>query len=100
MTSTDTAVTARLAAFAVETDPATWPDTVRREALRSFFNAMGCALGGARHRARSRSARRRRCNELGSGGAARQHAAESLDALLRLNLPAPHGLRSSGERRR
>ncbi len=49
MTSTDTAVTARLAAFAVETDPATWPDTVRREALRSFFNAMGCALGGARH---------------------------------------------------
>ncbi len=42
-------ITARLAEFAVDTNSAHWPDTVRREALRSFFNVVGCAIGGARH---------------------------------------------------
>src|SRR5271165_7052971 len=40
------AMTARLAEYAVN---ATLPDAVRREALRSFFNVVGCAIGGARH---------------------------------------------------
>ncbi len=43
------AITARLADFAVNTDGTHWPDAVRREALRSFFNIVGCAIGGARH---------------------------------------------------
>ncbi len=43
------AITARLAEHAVTTNPANWPDTVRREALRSFFNVVGCAIGGSRH---------------------------------------------------
>ena len=42
-------VTARLAEFAVTAEAARWPDSVRREATRSFFNAAGCAIGGARH---------------------------------------------------
>ena len=29
--------------------PTHWPDAVRREALRSFFNVVGCTIGGARH---------------------------------------------------
>ena len=43
------AITARLAEYAVTTNPANWPDSVRREALRSFFNVVGCMIGGARH---------------------------------------------------
>ena len=42
-------VTARLAEFAATADALRWPDTVRREALRSFFNIVGCTIGGARH---------------------------------------------------
>jgi 2-methylcitrate dehydratase PrpD len=42
-------VTARLADFVVTTRPADLPDRVQREALRSFFNIVGCTLGGARH---------------------------------------------------
>ena len=42
-------ITARLARFAVATDPANWPDTVRPEARRAFFNIVGCTIGGARH---------------------------------------------------
>jgi 2-methylcitrate dehydratase PrpD len=42
-------ITARLADFAVTTDAARWRDGVRREASRSFFNVVGCAIGGARH---------------------------------------------------
>ena len=42
-------VTARLAHFAVTASAADWPEAVRREATRSFFNAVGCAIGGARH---------------------------------------------------
>jgi 2-methylcitrate dehydratase PrpD len=41
--------TARLAEYAVTADGMRWPDTVRREALRSLFNVVGCAIGGARH---------------------------------------------------
>jgi 2-methylcitrate dehydratase PrpD len=42
-------ITARLAEFVVDADAASWPDTVHHEALRSFFNVVGCAIGGARH---------------------------------------------------
>lgn len=42
-------ITARLADYAVNADAARWPDAVRREALRSFFNIVGCTIGGARH---------------------------------------------------
>lgn len=42
-------VTARLADFVVNTDASHWPDAVHREALRSFFNVVGCSIGGARH---------------------------------------------------
>jgi 2-methylcitrate dehydratase PrpD len=42
-------ITARLADFAVNADASRWPDTVHREALRSFFNVVGCTIGGARH---------------------------------------------------
>src|SRR3984885_12399269 len=40
---------ARVAEYAVTADGTRWPDTVRREALRSFFNVVGCTIGGARH---------------------------------------------------
>src|SRR5580658_8185953 len=42
-------ITALLAEYAVTADGARWPDAVRREALRSFFNIVGCTIGGARH---------------------------------------------------
>jgi 2-methylcitrate dehydratase PrpD len=42
-------VTALLAEYATTADAAQWPDTVRHEALRSFFNVVGCTIGGARH---------------------------------------------------
>ena len=42
-------VTARLADFAVNTNALQWPAAVHREALRSFFNVVGCTIGGARH---------------------------------------------------
>src|SRR3954447_8355705 len=42
-------ITARLAEYVSTTDPAAWPDAVHREALRSFFNVVGCTIGGARH---------------------------------------------------
>jgi 2-methylcitrate dehydratase PrpD len=42
-------ITALLAEYAVTADGMRWPDTVRREALRSFFNVVGCTIGGARH---------------------------------------------------
>lgn len=49
MTFAPEQVTARLADFAVNTNAAQWPDAVRHEALRSFFNIVGCTIGGARH---------------------------------------------------
>lgn len=42
-------ITADMADFVVSTSAADWPESVRREALRSFFNVVGCAIGGARH---------------------------------------------------
>jgi 2-methylcitrate dehydratase PrpD len=42
-------ITARLAEYAVTAEGADWPAAVHREALRSFFNAVGCTIGGARH---------------------------------------------------
>jgi 2-methylcitrate dehydratase PrpD len=43
------AITARLADYAANANPADWPKTVQREALRSLFNVVGCTIGGARH---------------------------------------------------
>ena len=42
-------VTARLADYVVATHHTDLPAAVQREALRSFFNIIGCTLGGARH---------------------------------------------------
>ena len=49
MTQAPDAITERLAHFAATTDATAWPGAVRREATRSFFNVVGCAIGGARH---------------------------------------------------
>jgi 2-methylcitrate dehydratase PrpD len=49
MTFAPEEVTARLAEYAFTADGTRWPAAVRREALRSFFNVVGCAIGGARH---------------------------------------------------
>jgi 2-methylcitrate dehydratase PrpD len=45
----DAAITARLADFVLTTDARTWPEPVWREGLRSFFNIIGCTVGGAQH---------------------------------------------------
>ena len=45
----DSAVTTQLAAYAATAKYSDLPDSVRREALRSVFNILGCMLGGARH---------------------------------------------------
>ena len=42
-------VTARLTDYIVSARWSDLPDNVRREALRSFVNIMGCTIGGARH---------------------------------------------------
>lgn len=42
-------ITARLADYVVTTGHDDLPTHVRREALRSFFNIVGCTIGGARH---------------------------------------------------
>jgi 2-methylcitrate dehydratase PrpD len=42
-------VTERLARYVTECGPMDLPEPVRREALRSFFNIVGCTVGGARH---------------------------------------------------
>lgn len=42
-------ITATLADYVINTSPADLPDAVRREALRSLFNIVGCTVGGARH---------------------------------------------------
>jgi 2-methylcitrate dehydratase PrpD len=39
----------RLADYIVAARPSDLPEPVRREALRSFVNIVGCTLGGARH---------------------------------------------------
>ena len=49
MAVADGAVTTQLAAYAASTKYSDLPNTVRREALRSVFNILGCTLGGARH---------------------------------------------------
>jgi 2-methylcitrate dehydratase PrpD len=41
--------TSRIASYVVEAAPGSLPDDVRREALRSFFNILGCTVGGSRH---------------------------------------------------
>jgi 2-methylcitrate dehydratase PrpD len=42
-------VTTQLATYAATTRYGDLPETVLREALRSYFNILGCTLGGARH---------------------------------------------------
>lgn len=49
MTKVAKDITALLADFAVTTDAAGWPPEVLKEARRSFFNIVGCTIGGARH---------------------------------------------------
>jgi 2-methylcitrate dehydratase PrpD len=49
MAAADGAVTTQLAAYAATTHYGDLPEAVRREALRSLFNILGCTLGGARH---------------------------------------------------
>ena len=45
----DSGPTAQLASYAVATQYSNLPESVRREAIRSLFNILGCTLGGARH---------------------------------------------------
>jgi len=42
-------ITAQLADYVANTDATHWPASVQHEALRSFFNIVGCTIGGARH---------------------------------------------------
>lgn len=42
-------ITSAIADYVVSACPADLPDSVRREALRSLFNIVGCTIGGARH---------------------------------------------------
>jgi len=49
MTRADNGVTTQLAAYAAAAGYSDLPEAVRREALRSLFNIIGCMLGGARH---------------------------------------------------
>lgn len=44
-----TGATEQIAQYTVETNWRALPETVQREALRSFFNIVGCTIGGARH---------------------------------------------------
>jgi 2-methylcitrate dehydratase PrpD len=43
--------TSRLVDYILAAKPADLPNTVRREALRSFFNIYACTIGGSRHEA-------------------------------------------------
>ena len=45
------AATALIAEYVLSTGAGDLPGPVRREALRSFFNVVGCTLGGGRHHA-------------------------------------------------
>ena len=42
-------VTAKLTDYLVAARWSDLPEAVRREALRSFVNIVGCTIGGARH---------------------------------------------------
>jgi 2-methylcitrate dehydratase PrpD len=44
-------ITARLAGFVAEHPSRGWSDSVEREAHRTFYNWLGCAIGAARHEA-------------------------------------------------
>src|SRR3954451_10759209 len=48
-TSSQPQITGRIADYVVAAGPDDLPDPVRREALRSFVNIVGCMLGGAGH---------------------------------------------------
>ena len=48
-TSRQPGITTRIADYIVAARPDELPEPVRREALRSFVNIVGCILGGARH---------------------------------------------------
>ncbi len=43
------AVTQTLSRWVVASQPSSVPEAVKREALRSFLNWMGCAVGGSQH---------------------------------------------------
>ena len=48
-TSRQSGITTRIADYIVAARPDDLPEAVRREALRSFVNIVGCMLGGAKH---------------------------------------------------
>jgi 2-methylcitrate dehydratase PrpD len=48
-------ITRSLARFVVQSEYLSIPDAPRREAVRSLFNWIGCAIGGARHEAVERA---------------------------------------------
>lgn len=54
-TTTSDAATGRIVDYVLQAKSADIPSAVRKEGLRSFFNILGCALGGARHGAVERT---------------------------------------------
>lgn len=49
MTTTAENATAQIVDYVLAAKPADLPAAVKKEGLRSFFNILGCTLGGARH---------------------------------------------------
>ena len=49
MAFAESEITARMADYVVSSRTGDLPEHVRHEALRSFFNIVGCTIGGARH---------------------------------------------------
>ena len=47
MSHSGAAITTLIASYLADAQPAASPIPVRQEALRSFFNIIGCTLGGA-----------------------------------------------------
>ena len=51
MPSPETSPTGQIVDYVLSTRTADIPANVRKEGLRSFFNILGCTVGGARHAA-------------------------------------------------
>ena len=51
MATTETSATGQIVDYVLGAKAADLPARVRKEGLRSFFNILGCAVGGARHEA-------------------------------------------------
>ena len=57
--SSEQTATARLTDYVLSVKTEDLPAPVRKEALRSFVNVLGCTVGGARHAAVERDVGRR-----------------------------------------